>query len=153
ADVRALGPSGGPSAERRSAFSGRVVDEAGAPVAGARVEFLRNEDVPGFDVQASDGGVLARTASGPDGRFGLAVAESFARVVALGQRNGGARFALLRAAAPGLATAVVRVAPSGDGDTDVGNIVMMRGGGVRGRVVDPDGHPLGGAHVLCQHDD
>jgi protocatechuate 3,4-dioxygenase beta subunit len=151
ADVRALGGSPGGTAELQSGFIGRIVDERGQAVGAARVELVRDAAVPGLDV--TDGpAVLARTASGPDGRFAFAVAESLARVVPTGQK-GQALFALLRASAPGLAARVVRVAPAASGNRDVGDVALARGARVHGRVVDEEGQPLAGARISCQHEE
>jgi hypothetical protein len=152
ADVHPIAGAAALANEQQRSFSGRIVDERGAPVAGASVELVRNAAVPGLDVDGS-AAVLARVASGADGCFAFAARESLTRIVTPPGPRREPLFALLRASAPGVATAVVRLAPSAFGDTDLGDVRLARGGRLRGRVVDAEGHPVEGARVLCQHEE
>jgi protocatechuate 3,4-dioxygenase beta subunit len=113
-------------------LSGRVVDAGGEPVEGAEVS-ARDESQPGgwrvFSGRSDEG----------DGRFSL-------RDVSPG------RYDLeVRAGARGEASrAGVRV-PAGR-TTDLGTVVLARGGVVRGEVVDAEGRGIAGATVSAERE-
>lgn len=104
---------------------GRVVDDAGAPVAAARVWLSEERQ------DYTDGRFV--TCTDQDGRFTLRCVQP-------------ERF--LSATAPGLLAAVVQPL-RGDVGTAVDVELVLRGKGVSllGRVVDPDGRPAAGARV------
>src|SRR5262249_23729369 len=109
-------------------LTGRVSDDAGKPVAGARVIAL-----------AATGGLsdgealyLAETKTGPDGAFAMPDAPDGSRV--------------LSARAPGLAP-MTRFALEAHADE---RLVLQRGGTVRGTLTDAAGKPVSGAVVVCE---
>lgn len=107
--------------DRGRPVSGRVVDEAGLPLAAAKV-------VPVLPGVGSPPG-QAPAITGDDGRFALAAVPTQA--------------VRLSASLPGYADAG---APLPDGDDEV-QIVLTRGATVEGRVLDEGGAPVAGALV------
>lgn len=116
--------------------TGRTLDAAGAPLAGADV-LLAHSDHPASLAHA------ARTTSAADGRFVLVLAGDDASVL-FGQ-NG-----WLVAEHGGTDSYAGTLGTLGPGELDVGDIVLARGAGLRGRVLSPDGTPLPGAAVGVQ---
>jgi protocatechuate 3,4-dioxygenase beta subunit len=109
------------------AIRGRVVDEAGRPVAGASVDAL------GFGLGGADLKLPSTTTDG-SGAFALTYKGDAAvldRVRVRGQQY-----------ADGFASV-----PSKLGDCDVGTIVVESGGSVMGRVLDKNGNPVAKAKV------
>jgi hypothetical protein len=120
---------------------GKVVDEAGLPFQGARIELHLIVLEP--DPSHADSG-LYQTTSGPDGLFrisGLPADSWFTLRIA---RRG---FTVL--VQPGIASS-----PEG-GKVVLGTFRLPKGQSVAGRVVDSKGHPLAGAQVwaLSEKDD
>ncbi len=112
---------------------GKVVDEAGRPFQGARIELHLIELEP--DLSHADSGLYQAT-SGPDGLFrisGLPADSWFT----------------LRIARRGFTVLVQRgIASSPEGGKVVlGTFRLPKGQTVAGRVVDSKGHPLAGAQV------
>jgi len=116
--------------------AGRVVDAAGRPVAGARVELRRSlpgESYLGQQGPLDDGLYPARTDQ--DGRFvlpHLAFRHADLTVHAAG---------FLPFEAPALHL------PPPPGTADLGTFTLVHGERVEGRVTDPAGHPLAGIQV------
>jgi len=108
-------------------IAGRAVDEAGEPVAAARVRVRQAEDRPRV---WSSGDELSGVETGVDGGF-----------VLRGVNPG--RTYELRVEAEGLVAGEVTAAA---GDTDL-EVVLATASGVVGRVLDPYGGPLSGARV------
>jgi RNA polymerase sigma factor (sigma-70 family) len=117
--------------ERGWAMEGRVVDAAGAPVAGASVGARHS------DVLHDPGGVS--TTTDEDGRYllrGISYSPSFRAVASKGHE--------------GRAEELVEVLPDA---TLVWNPVLVHGDEVRGRVLDARGEPLEGWYVLLHKPD
>lgn len=119
----------------KTAF-GRVVDEGGRPVAGARVELLSGT---AGRVVASDrsagGDVPLEARTGADGKFELRhLPGSWFRL----RIEAGGFLALER---DGMQL------PAGTARADFGRFVLQRGAAFRGWTGDPDGAPLAGAEV------
>jgi protocatechuate 3,4-dioxygenase beta subunit len=110
-----------------SGTSGRVVDEAGKPVAGARVFVVASETT--FD---GDSRYIGESRTGADGAFVVPNAPEGARVV------------LVRA--PGFVP-VTRVQIEAKSDE---RISLQRGGTVRGAVLDVSGKPAAGVIVTAE---
>jgi protocatechuate 3,4-dioxygenase beta subunit len=122
--------------QKSASIAGRVTDEAGAPVPGARVEIARDSGLRAI-LRGGAAAVLGRggATTGPDGAFRL-------RGLAP-QRN-----ATLQAAKAGFVPAKrygVTV-KSGESVKDVA-LVVKRGLEARGRVVDSAGQPVAGAEI------
>jgi len=119
-------------------LAGRTVDEAGAPLAGVRIE------APGrsWTVTATRGQILAdglssfyRTASGEDGRFALP---------GLPPGSGTASFRAVGRLEKRMFTGKTVMA---DGRLDLGDVVLESGVALAGRVLDANGTPLAGAEI------
>jgi hypothetical protein len=104
---------------RGGVVRGRCVDEEGKPLAGVRVRGIKP-------------GTGEITFSGPRGRFAMKIPG----------RGGGLVFFLEGRVQTGLQD--LRGAPEG---TDIGDVLIPRGGVLAGRLVDPAGNPLVGATV------
>ncbi|HEX9689169.1 MAG TPA: carboxypeptidase-like regulatory domain-containing protein, partial [Thermoanaerobaculia bacterium] len=136
--VAAVSPPGSVAIalQKAAAVSGRVTDEAGAPVAGARVRFARDSNVRAL-MRGGPSAFLGRPglATGPDGAFrlrGLAAEKNLT----------------LEAAKAGYVTAKrhgLTLEP-GEAVKDVA-LVIKRGLEARGRVVDSAGQPIAGAEI------
>jgi hypothetical protein len=117
--------------------AGIVVDEAGHPVAGARIT-LQHVSVsigPLGDPLDND---LYHAVSGADGRFTVApalAAADFERVEVIVE------------AAGLLSLETDRALPKGAGPADLGRLVLSRGKTASGRVTDPAGRPVAGATI------
>jgi large repetitive protein len=112
-----------PATER---VSGRVIDEAGKGVAGARIRATRN-----FPFEEDDVLVYSDATSGADGSYSIANAAA-----------GGGSLAVRAAGfAPSTQQFVQR--------RTVVNVTLKRGGTIRGTVVDPSGKPAGGVTVVA----
>ncbi|MEO8191282.1 MAG: carboxypeptidase regulatory-like domain-containing protein [Acidobacteriota bacterium] len=106
-------------------LSGRVVDDEGKPVAGARV---RASGTDFFSEQ--DAVTLSETKTGPNGVFVMEDAPD--------------GFSTIAAGAPGFVRAsLVQMDPKADV-----KLTLKRGGTIRGIVVDPAGKPAAGAIVI-----
>jgi protocatechuate 3,4-dioxygenase beta subunit len=136
--VAAVSPPGSVAIalQKAAAVSGRVTDESGAPVAGARVRFARDSNVRAL-IRGGPSAFLGRpgVTTGPDGAFrmrGLAA-----------ERN-----QTLEAAKAGYVTAKLHGVTLKVGETvkDIA-LVVKRGLEARGRVVDSAGQPIAGAEV------
>lgn len=114
----------------RTVFQGRVVDESGAPIGGARVEFV----VAGWATSVEPGdceGEVQRGALTAD-------AEGFFR----SEPIPAAGTLAIEARAPDRSpSSSILELPGGGGVTDVGELVLSSGGTVRGRIVDERGTP------------
>ncbi|HEV8232674.1 MAG TPA: carboxypeptidase regulatory-like domain-containing protein [Thermoanaerobaculia bacterium] len=122
--------------QKASAIAGRVTDESGAPVPGARVRIARDTNVRAL-MRGGPSAFLGRpgVTSGPDGTFRLRGLSAEKNVT-------------LEAAKTGYATAKrhgVTVKP-GETVKDVA-LILKRGLEARGRVVDAAGQPIPGAEV------
>lgn len=106
-------------------LSGRVVDDSGKPVPGARVLAVGSEVL--FETDAR---ILSETRSGTDGTFSMADAPEGARVVVT--------------RAPGFVS-VTRIQMEARPEE---TIVLRRGGSIRGTVIDLAGKPAAGAIVV-----
>ncbi|MBK8207495.1 MAG: carboxypeptidase regulatory-like domain-containing protein [Planctomycetes bacterium] len=115
------------------AILGRVVDSAGNGVSGARVN--------AYVFGASTTLPWASTDSGQDGRFRIDNMPATAGII-------GARAAGFAQAWPWN----YRYTPIPP-EHDVGDLVLQATGGVTGRVLDPSGNPLPGAHVFVRPTD
>ena len=112
---------------------GKVVDEAGRPFQGARIELHLIEPEP--DLSHADSGLYQAT-SGPDGLFrisGLPADSWFTLRIA-------------RRAFTVLVQRGIASSPEG-GKVVLGTFRLPKGQTVAGRVVDSKGHPLAGAQV------
>lgn len=120
-DVRLIAPS---------KLSGKVVDEAGKPVAGARVLIINGGGGGGF----GDGEVIfvSETKAGADGSFAVVDAPEGSRSIS--------------ARAPGFIP-LTRFALEPHAEE---KIALRRGGVVRGKVLDVAGKPAEGAIVICE---
>ena len=118
---------------RRGALAfGRIVDEEGVPVPGARVS-LTTEGEPGAPFRHQP---LHATAD-PDGRFEL-------------PRAGAGRHGL-RAESPGFVAAVEQVfIPEQEPEVDLGEIRLQAGGVIEGVVTDARGRPVEKALILAR---
>jgi protocatechuate 3,4-dioxygenase beta subunit len=114
---------------------GRVLDEAGAPVAGARV-LVVHEELVRSRPQGSPG--IAETATASDGSF------KFEQMVA-----GRVALALSAAGHAPLRKEGVEL-PQEGGVIDLGELVLEPEAVVEGRVVDPEGAPVEGARVVAR---
>src|SRR5258706_8818838 len=110
-----------------SAASGRVVDEAGKPVAGARVIAAANEGI-----LEGDSRHVAESRTGADGAFAIADAPE------------GTRALLVRAAGYVAGTRIQLEAKSDE------KISLQRGGSVAGVVLDASGKPAAGVVVTAE---
>jgi large repetitive protein len=122
--------------QKAASVSGRVTDESGAPVPGARVRFARNSNVRAL-MRGGPAAFLGRPGvkTGPDGAFrmgGLAAEKNLT----------------LEAAKPGYVTAKRHgiTLKAGEPIKDVA-LVVKRGLEARGRVVDSAGQPIAGAEI------
>ena len=122
--------------QKAAAVSGRVNDESGAPVAGARVRFARDSNVRAL-IRGGPAAFLGRpgVTTGPDGAFrirGLAAEKNLT----------------LEAAKPGYVTAKRHgvTLKAGESIKDIA-LVVKRGLEARGRVVDSTGQPVAGAEI------
>lgn len=109
---------------------GRVVAAGRAPVAGAHVQ------------ASNDNRAQMSATTGVEGTFSLCVSN------ALGRRD-----LELILSAPRCTSTIVPIqapVPSGPGDStlDVGELVLLPGAAIVGRIVAPDGSPIVGARVL-----
>jgi hypothetical protein len=107
------------------ALEGQVIDDEGRPIAGARIE--DSTRAPG----SSEFAWCHPTDAEGRFRFHLPRGKGF----------------LLVAEAEGYVPATQNVSP--DPDQPVVTFRLMRGKRLRGRVVDPDGHPIAGAEVYA----
>lgn len=139
-------------------FTGRVVDEAGRPVAGAlvthvpsqaarsRLKIYINSYYPDFPRET-----FRSTRSGDDGRFVLPTREiTPANVAPVDGRRGefaGKSFPALVVEGEGLRCTVETLWGFTGGDHDAGDIVTSTGGALSGRVIDESGTPVAGAIV------
>jgi hypothetical protein len=122
----------GPTAGRPG--FGKVVDEAGRPVAGAEVRLLPAEGAGGSDRELRSGDAV-RATSDKKGRFTIATLPA-------GRVD-------LDARAPGYVSTFIRgltVAP-GPGAFDLGRVILASGSRLEGWVEDPEGQPVEGAVV------
>lgn len=136
--VAAVSPPGSVAIalQKAAAVSGRVTDEAGAPVPGARVRFARDSNVRAL-LRGGPAAFLGRpgVTTGPDGAFrmrGLAAEKNLT----------------LEAAKAGYVTAKrhgLTLKP-GEAVKDVA-LVVKSGLEARGRVVDSAGQPIAGAEI------
>ncbi len=126
-------PEGEAAAARAPLVRGRVVDDAGEPVAGARV---LASDRPGFPLDASGVALpVWESTTGGAGRF-----------VLRGPAPGPLRLALR---APGFAPRDEDALPLPDRDEhDLGTLVLERGVVLTGVVVDPLGRGVAGARLV-----
>jgi len=124
--------------QRGAAVSARVLDEAGAPVAGASLALALPGDGPPESWPWRP--VLLRQAlvgtSGADGRVRVE-----------GLPGGRADFDCIHPAFVPLARAVELVAGA---TADLGDLVLARGAAIAGTVTAPDGRPIAGASVLLR---
>jgi protocatechuate 3,4-dioxygenase beta subunit len=114
---------------RGGALTGRVVDEAGSPLADARLS---------FDCRAEPLGVLPRSI------------ESGLRTGILGEFRAAGLYpgsVLVRVEQPGLVPQSIEVDDLKNDETRELTIVLKYGVVARGRVVDPDGAPVAGARL------
>lgn len=143
-------------------FGGRVIDGAGAPLAGAEVSFVPTGPTlraSGFaprswvnifgergELGAAPLAVLPRTRTGPDGRFSLS-----ARDTPVLERNSeeteGAPFPVLVVRRDGFTSATWSARTWKGGDLDAGDIALEPELVVSGRAVDEAGQPVAGAEV------
>jgi beta-lactamase regulating signal transducer with metallopeptidase domain/uncharacterized GH25 family protein len=149
-------PAGAAGGANGLTYVGRVVDAAGAPVAGETVYVIHGpapqvmensallpwRDLPDhLPAQPVGGSAIERAegATSEDGRF---------RVVGVEPPAGG-WFVVVH---PGYAPARVGVDARGVSDRrlDAGDLRLARGGGVRVRVTTADGTPAAGAYVVAQ---
>ena len=123
-----------------SPLRGRVVDHAGAPVAGARV--LSETDVPAqvvaFDPAGVDEGGPAFARSDEDGRFEFPALSHGRHVLRATAAGHGAGWSQPVALSPGV----------GDGAGEV-ELRLSRPGSIVGRALGPDGAPEAGAIVIA----
>jgi len=130
-------PSAAGAVQPTAWASGKVVDEAGQPVPGARVELV---PVQGdWFPPDSANPVRYRATSGPDGRFRIpeVPADSW---FSLGISQKG--FTVLLES--GILT------PVNGGQVALGTFQLPEGPTVAGKVVDSKGHPLAGARIWAQ---
>jgi protocatechuate 3,4-dioxygenase beta subunit len=122
--------------QKAAAVSGRVTDEAGAPVAGARVRVARDANLRAL-MRGGPSAFLGSpgVASGPDGTFRLRGLSAEKNVT-------------LEAAKTGYVTAKRHgiTVKAGEVVKDA-ILVLKRGVEARGRVVDVAGQPLAGAEI------
>jgi protocatechuate 3,4-dioxygenase beta subunit len=122
--------------QKAAAVSGRVSDESGAPVSGARVRFARDSNVRAL-IRSGPGAFFGNpgVTSGPDGAFrmrGLAAEKNLT----------------LEAAKAGYVTAKRHgvTLKAGESIKDI-TLVVKRGLEARGRVVNSAGEPIAGAEI------
>jgi protocatechuate 3,4-dioxygenase beta subunit len=122
--------------QKAAAVSGRVTDESGAPVAGARVRFARDSNVRAL-MRGGPAAFLGRpgVTTGPDGAF---------RMRGLGPEKN----LSLEAAMAGYVTAKRHgvTLKAGEAVKDVA-LILKRGLEARGRVVDSAGQPIAAAEI------
>lgn len=137
-DLEAVaGPDADPSA-RSLLVRGRVVDEYGSPVAGAKVR-LRPAGLPLIAPSIAERVVTARAESGPDGRF-----------VLRSRRREGAGFGLAVEVTHPSYAQFVRDLPAlapDEREVDLGDLALELGGRIRGYVVGEGEEPIAGASV------
>jgi protocatechuate 3,4-dioxygenase beta subunit len=134
----AVSPALAGAAQATASASGKVVDEAGRPVQGARVELI----TPGTGDGADPSRVIPgpyQANSGPDGRFRIldVPADSWFSL-GISQRD----FTVL--AENGILT------PVNGGQVALGTFRLPKVPIVAGKVVDSKGHPLAGARVWAR---
>jgi len=127
---------------------GRVVDERGAPVAGASIRFMPDDATAGVVRQAVGTlpTALPSASSGEDGRFTL---ETWRGLPGAGMLplSSGDRTPAVSITGPTSATLLVPCPGGNSAVSDVGTQVLHAGAVVSGRVVDGDGRPLAGLRV------
>jgi len=112
-------------------IDGRVVDESGDPVLGARVRVSRHSAFPVGLIVPLD--AYAGVSSGRDGRF---------RLAGLVERN-----YEMKIEREGYRSRLIRPVPASAAGHDAGDVVLARGHVLEGRVVDREGRPLFDAGV------
>jgi protocatechuate 3,4-dioxygenase beta subunit len=124
-----------------AALAGRVVNEAGAPVAGAWLQVRPVPDAPPASTESAEASPwFLRQRTTNEGGFrisGLRSGRLDLTIQAPGR--GGAQLDELRLDAPGT--------------LDLGEIVLPDGHALAGRVVDTEGQPIGGANISVNSDD
>ena len=116
--------------------SGRIVDDAGAPLAGARLASIYSDGRPR--------GTGNFTATDEDGRFELALTDADVRHWETEV------FPMVFAASmAGRATNFVLSTPRWHGETDMGEIELVPGGALTGIVVGAWGQAIDGAVVYA----
>lgn len=124
---------------------GRVVDEEGAPVAGANLHFddaIRHEG-------HEEWRTLETSSTDREGRFAFESAASDHTQLVVNPPDPFARGAISTGDERGLVAAVVDLAVEPGSDRLVPDVVLRRGVTVRGTLHDPEGRPVAGARVTA----
>lgn len=126
-------------------FSGRIVDEARKPLAGLEVRLMEFDPkrfalTPTAMFEASEELTLEleRTRTDADGRFRVR-----------GARRGSLQALFVDAGGPRGTLHVIDRAPKPGANEDLGEIALLSGRTVRGRIARSDGAPIPGARVIA----
>ncbi len=155
--LRAQDDGGSSTIVATATYTGRVVDELGAPIEGARVALVQpmlTDHFAELDIDVADVEAAPSTVTDAEGRFRFEAASALRDVPAGFSRAdveaAPAAFGYHRmvVSAPGRAAHVLSCSP-GSEVVDVGTLALGPGSSIDVRVVDATGRPLTGASLVA----